>query len=430
MSARLYLERMMHRDSIAVRGESAASYALIQLIPHSGVAEAPSLVVALVVDVSGSMYEEDGTGRSRLRRVQEAVASALSLLRPNDHVALIAFGHEAAVMLPPTPLVERDRIAEIVRTLDRLEIDPGGTALDAGLRLAIGQVKPKVAPGVLGHILVLTDGETAGDQVCRELAEQLPSQHLQLSLIGIGTEWNEALLKDLALVSRGRWYYLDADQPDATERILAQEFGQLAATLFRDVTLEIRPVKDVRVKRCRQVVPVIRELQLEQSEGRLIRAAVGSLDRKQATKYILDLSLPARPDGTYVVAQVEATYTVAGQPGTTGPVPLQITYAAQAPSYINAEVARHIDDVQIFELNRNLQQAIATENPVEIRRLAETIEKKAEILGPHGRRKTMLARQVLDELGRVGHISRKTQLALDDCARLVEESPAPESASA
>lgn len=430
MSARLYLERMMHRDSIAVRGESAASYALIKLIPHCGTTAPPPLVLALVIDVSGSMYEEDGTGQSRLRRVQEAVSSALSLLRETDRLALIAFGREAAVILPPTSLAERDRIAAVVRMLDRQEIDPGGTALDAGLRLAIEQLALLVNPGVLGQILVLTDGETAGDQVCRELAENLPSQSLHLSLIGIGTEWNETLLKDLAQLSRGRWYYIDADTPDATERIFTQEFGQLAATLFKDVTLLIRPVKDVRVKRCRQVVPVIRELQLEQGEERLLRATVGNLDRNQATKYILDLSLPARPDGSYVVAQIEATYTVDGQPGATGPVALQITYAAQAPSYLNAEVARHIDDVQIFELNRNLQQAISAENPVEIRRLAETIEKKAEILGPHGRRKTMLARQVLDELGRVGHISRKTQLALEDCARLAEEWSASDPASA
>ena len=33
MAAKLHVERMMHRNSIAVAGESAASYALIKLIP-------------------------------------------------------------------------------------------------------------------------------------------------------------------------------------------------------------------------------------------------------------------------------------------------------------------------------------------------------------------------------------------------------------
>ncbi len=35
--AKIHIERMMHRNSIAVSGESAASYALIKLIPSGGI---------------------------------------------------------------------------------------------------------------------------------------------------------------------------------------------------------------------------------------------------------------------------------------------------------------------------------------------------------------------------------------------------------
>ena len=65
--AKIHVERMMHRSSIAVAGESAASYALVKLIPSGLGAKAMSLNLALVLDVSGSMYEEDGTGISRLK---------------------------------------------------------------------------------------------------------------------------------------------------------------------------------------------------------------------------------------------------------------------------------------------------------------------------------------------------------------------------
>jgi hypothetical protein len=50
-------------------------------------------------------------------------------------------------------------------------------------------------------------------------------------------------------------------------------------------------------------------------------------------------------------------------------------------------------------------------------------------MGPRGRRKTMLARQVLEELGSAGKVSRKTQLALEDCARLADEMPTAASAT-
>jgi len=41
MTAKIHIERMMHRNSIAVPGESAASYALIKLIPAGGTAAKP-----------------------------------------------------------------------------------------------------------------------------------------------------------------------------------------------------------------------------------------------------------------------------------------------------------------------------------------------------------------------------------------------------
>ena len=52
MTAKIHVERMMHRNSIAVSGESAASYALIKLIPSGlGSPKAMPLNLALVLDV-------------------------------------------------------------------------------------------------------------------------------------------------------------------------------------------------------------------------------------------------------------------------------------------------------------------------------------------------------------------------------------------
>jgi len=106
-------------------------------------------------------------------------------------------------------------------------------------------------------------------------------------------------------------------------------------------------------------------------------------------------------------------------------VPLQIQYTEAGQGYINAEVARHIDEVQIYELNKNLQEAIVSNDQAEAQRVAETISKKGALLGPRAAKKTMLARQVLKELNTGGRVSRKTQLAVDDAARLAEEMPLP-----
>ena len=134
--------------------------------------------------------------------------------------------------------------------------------------------------------------------------------------------------------------------------------------------------------------------------------------------------LPPRPDGNYVLAQLEVTYaTGAGRREGTGRVPLQVQYSAAGQGYVNAEVARHLDEVQIYELNKNLQEALAGNDPAEARRVAESISRKGTLLGPRGAKKTMLARQVLDELGAGGRVSKKTMLAVNDVARLAEEMP-------
>lgn len=424
MPARIHTERMMYRNSIAVPGESAASYALIKLIPSGEVPKVLGLNLALVLDVSGSMYEEDGTGRSRLKRVQEAALSAIGKLRPEDTLAVIAFAHNAQVVLPATPLTERAKIEEIIDQIDRYDVDPGGTCMDQGIELGMAEVEKSKTAGRLSQIVVLTDGETSGEQKCRQLAQQASEKNIHFTVMGIGTEWNASLLKDLARLAEGKWYYIDVNEAYETERIFLEEFEHLASAAFTNVQLHLWPVKDVRIKRVRQVVPEIKDLPLAEPEERHLAVSIGTLERDKTSRYILDLSLPRRPDGNYVILQMEVRYELGnGRPESTGKVPLQIQYTEAGQGYINAEVAKHIDEVQIYELNKNLQQAIAANDQAEAQRVAETISRKGELLGPRAAKKTMLARQVLQELHVGGRVSKKTQLAVDDAARLAEEMP-------
>src|SRR5262249_56439242 len=128
---------------------------------------------------------------------------------------------------------------------------------------------------------------------------------------------------------------------------------RVAAGGFRNVEMRRRAMKDIKVKRVRMVVPEIRELDVSEPEERLLVASLGTLERDKATRYILDLSLPKRPDGKFRIADIEVTFDPGtGKRETTGPVPLEVTYTAGAQGYINAEVAKHIDEVQIFEANK------------------------------------------------------------------------------
>lgn len=426
MAAKIHVERMMHRSSIAVAGESAASYALIKLIPSGlgGASKSMGLNLALVLDMSGSMYEEDGTSISRLKRVQDAALAAIQKLKPDDTLTIVAFAHNALIVLPLTPLSEKEKIEDAIRNIEMSDVDPGGTAMNDGMKLALDEIEKSAGPGKLSQIVVLTDGETSGEQDCRVLAERAHKSKIHLTLMGVGIDWKANLIKDLAKISEGKWYYIDVNQAAEAERIFVEEFESLAATGFMNVEMHIKPMKDIKIKRIRQVVPEIKELTTTEPEERHIVGPLGTLQKDQTARYVLDLSLPKRPDGKYVIAQMEITYEVeAGTRESTGPIPIEMTYTAAGHGYVNAEVMKHIDEVQIFELNKNLQVAIASENKEEVQRVAEQIEAKGQLMGPRAAKKTMLARQVLQELNAGGRVSKKTQLAMEDSARMAEEMP-------
>jgi hypothetical protein len=425
MSAKIHIERMMHRSSIAVPGESVASYALVKLIPAGeGISKLMPLNLALVLDVSGSMYEEDGTGQSRLARIQQAAHAAIEKLKPEDTLAIVAFAHDAQVLLPATPLSEKDKIIEVLNRIDRFDVDPGGTSMDQGIALGLGEIEKNAGTGKLSQLVVLTDGETSGEHMCKQLAQQAAQKKIHFTAMGVGTEWNASLIKDLARLAEGKWYYIDVNQASEAERVFVEEFEQLAATGFLNVELQIKPFKDVRVKRVRQVVPEIKELQCREGDGQPLVASLGTLERDKPTRYILDLSLPKRPDGKFAIASLEVSFDAGtGRRESTGAVSLEVTYAAGQQGYINAEVAKHIDEVQLYEQNKMLQQAIATSDTAEAVRVAKAMEQKGQLMGARAAKKTMLARQVLQEINAGGRVTKKTQLAVDDAARLAAEMP-------
>jgi Ca-activated chloride channel family protein len=420
--AKIHIERMMYRSSIAVQGESAASYALVKLIPAGGGGAQVNINLALVLDVSGSMYEEDGTGISRLRRVQQAAIASLAKLKPTDTICIVAFAHNYQVVLPNTPIAEKGKIEDVINRIDMFEVDPGGTAMDQGIYYAMEEVEKTAGAGKLSQLVVLTDGETSGEQTCRQLADTAATKKIRFNIIGVGTDWNQNLIKDLAKRANGDWGYIDVNDVAAAEKVFSEQFEAISHVGFLDVEMHLRLKKDVKVKRVRQVVPDIKQLNVEEPEERHLMAKLGTLEKDKTTRYILDMSLPKRPDGKFSIADIEITFdTGAGKRETTGQTPLEITYTSAGHGYINAEVAKHIDEVQIFELNENLQKAIATNNTQEVQRVAQSIEKKGEVMGPRAAKKTMLAKKVLEELNAGGRVSKKTQLAVDDAARAAED---------
>ena len=86
----------------------------------------PDAALTFVIDTSGSMARED-----RLELVKDSLRKLVHGLGRGDSIAVVAFGDDARVVLPPTRATDEETILDAI---DQLE--PGGsTNLEAGLRL-------------------------------------------------------------------------------------------------------------------------------------------------------------------------------------------------------------------------------------------------------------------------------------------------------
>ena len=162
--------------------------------------------ILFVVDHSGSMTETVG-GMSKQKAVMQGVAAALNELNPQDEVGVLAFDTAATWLVPFTVATKK---AEILRGLEKMP-EGGGTDMSTAL--------VEAARGLSGLgpvrklVVIMTDGLTlAGNEGFDILSKRLKSIGATLTTIGVGTEINEALLRDIAKWGQGKFYRANLDQ--------------------------------------------------------------------------------------------------------------------------------------------------------------------------------------------------------------------------
>lgn len=152
------------------------------------------LAVALVVDRSGSM-----AGHS-IDNAKAAATGAIDKLGPNDCVSVIAFDSQPQTVVTMHALSDPGVVKSAIARIQA----GGGTeilsALDAAHRSLLSA--PTASKK---HVVLLTDGmsPTAG---LKQLATTMSGEHMTLTTVGVGTDTDEQLLKDLSSTANGRYY--------------------------------------------------------------------------------------------------------------------------------------------------------------------------------------------------------------------------------
>lgn len=196
--------------------------------------------LTLVLDRSKSM---DG---SRLERVKIAAQKIIENLSEKDTLSVVTFNDRPTVIIPPTPVTENDK--PDLRARVSMMRAKGGTEIFKGLQSGVTQNLEGFGNRNVNHIILLTDGHTYGDQErSMELAKKVSRQGIAISALGLGQDWNDKFLDELASSTGGTTTFVKnsravVDFMDDYVRNLSKAFAErlvMSVATDPDVTLEM-----------------------------------------------------------------------------------------------------------------------------------------------------------------------------------------------
>ncbi|MEA3342168.1 MAG: VWA domain-containing protein, partial [Chloroflexota bacterium] len=189
--------------------------------------------------------------------------------------------------------------------------DGGGTEMSRGMRKGLEELQKGMASGRVSRMLLLTDGETFGDEeVCRRLAADAGAQSIPIAALGLGEEWNEDLLDDIAAASGGSSDFIPDGQPQAIGNTFEQHVRAAQATVVQNAELVLRLVAGTMPRAVWRVTPLITKLGHRALSDRDVQVTLGDMDREQGQSVLIEMLIPARQPGTYRIAQAEVSYDV------------------------------------------------------------------------------------------------------------------------
>jgi hypothetical protein len=237
---------------------------------------------------------------SPLEHVARALHTVVEQLDAEDRFALIACAERAVLMAPGATGAER---ASLVRGIARLsDVDLGDrTDLARGLELALHELRSGRRRARAERILLLTDGFTERADACLALAEVAAAEHVAISTVGLGGEFQEALLTELADRSGGQALFL----PSAAEipRAVAAELEFARSVAARGVSLRVQPAPGVALRRVTRVRPALAVLHERQGDS-AAEVVLGDLPTRGEALLLLELVAPPREEGVAPLASV------------------------------------------------------------------------------------------------------------------------------
>ena len=253
----------------------------------------------IILDRSGSM-----SGSRKMPYAKAAIRNVLSRLNSNDRFGLISFANHSIVHSPLASVIpgKKQEFNDIVNSIHA----GGGTNIGDGLNSALGLMAKNGSERVR-KILLLSDGQAnqgvTSSQGLSRIASDLTRNDAVLSSIGMGLDFNEMLLTELADHGMGRYDYLE--DLSGLGQILAEDLNDTRNIYASGSNLEINLGDGVDLVDAGGY-PVT------QVNAETVRIATGQLLGNVDKHFVMTFKVPIGKAGTVSLGRMNLNYKIQG----------------------------------------------------------------------------------------------------------------------
>lgn len=196
--------------------------------------ERTPLNVAIVIDRSGSMSE-----KNKLDYVKKAVDYIIDELKPDDYVSIVDYDDYVDILQRSSTISDKYELRSKVSKLQ-----PGGfTNLSEGMFEGYDQVNRSYSRGYVNRVFLLSDGlANRGITDRYKLADMVRDKNrrdgITISTFGVGNDFNENLMTDIAEYGKGSYYYIN-NSSDIPE-IFASELNSVRNLVGHSAKIKVK----------------------------------------------------------------------------------------------------------------------------------------------------------------------------------------------
>jgi len=265
-------------------------YVYAEVAPHQGLrGPRKRMNIALVVDKSTSM------NGARMHNVKLAASDLVDSLGNEDRLAVVTYSDRAEVVVPSQYARQKRQLRSAIASISA----SGGTEIYQGLIEGIDQVGRFLSDDAITHVILLTDGRTYGDEdLALAAAERASQRGIGVSAFGIGEDWNDLFLDNLARRGGGTSQYIDA--PSKVQQVLRSQIRSLSNTVLRDVTVRLAASASASLRAAYRVLPHLEIMPV--GADKVLK--LGNVMAGETSAVCLDLVVTADEPGEHRLARL------------------------------------------------------------------------------------------------------------------------------